>query len=180
MPAKAPRYPLFPSAFGVDVFASVRFCSLRLALFSYLASSSGSKPDDGFADREVSRYVLHIPGVHSRIRRPSIHEPCRTYLANRRIVMWIDFSYYGGAESLDEGRSPRRTEVPTPTAADNGKAHPGPPQDPSDFLWLMTEEPHRTRRMAIMKAHPEVCRYTCRSHWAHSEERTTGHKIDGA
>ncbi|EDR13675.1 delta 15-fatty acid desaturase protein, partial [Laccaria bicolor S238N-H82] len=25
-----------------------------------------------------------------------------------------------------------------------------------DFLWLMTEEPHRTRRMAIMKAHPEV------------------------
>ncbi|GAA5962978.1 hypothetical protein JCM21900_004330 [Sporobolomyces salmonicolor] len=31
-----------------------------------------------------------------------------------------------------------------------------PPQDRSDFLWMMTEEPHRTRRMAIMKAHPEV------------------------
>lgn len=30
------------------------------------------------------------------------------------------------------------------------------PQDPSDFLWLLTEEPHRTRRMAILKAHPEV------------------------
>ena len=30
------------------------------------------------------------------------------------------------------------------------------PQDPSDFLWLMTEEPHRSRRKAIMKAHPEV------------------------
>jgi len=31
-----------------------------------------------------------------------------------------------------------------------------PPQDHSDFLWLMTEEPHRTRRNAILKAHPEV------------------------
>ncbi|GAA6052950.1 hypothetical protein JCM3770_006751 [Rhodotorula araucariae] len=31
-----------------------------------------------------------------------------------------------------------------------------PPQDHGDFLWQMTEEPHRTRRMAIMKAHPEV------------------------
>lgn len=25
-----------------------------------------------------------------------------------------------------------------------------------DFLWTYTEEPHRTRRMAIIKAHPEV------------------------
>ncbi|PWN91852.1 hypothetical protein FA10DRAFT_265686 [Acaromyces ingoldii] len=30
------------------------------------------------------------------------------------------------------------------------------PQDATDFLWLLTEEPHRTRRMAILKAHPEV------------------------
>ncbi|KAI0747066.1 dihydroceramide delta(4)-desaturase [Daedaleopsis nitida] len=68
----------------------------------------------------------------------------------------VDFSYFGGADSLDEGRTPRRTEVPRPTAEDDGKIHVAPPQDPSDFLWLMTEEPHRTRRMAIMKAHPEV------------------------
>ena len=32
----------------------------------------------------------------------------------------------------------------------------GPPKDPSDFLWTMTEEPHRSRRMDILKAHPEV------------------------
>lgn len=25
-----------------------------------------------------------------------------------------------------------------------------------DFLWMMTEEPHRSRRLAILKAHPEV------------------------
>ncbi|GAA5940515.1 hypothetical protein JCM3775_004817 [Rhodotorula graminis] len=31
-----------------------------------------------------------------------------------------------------------------------------PAQDHSDFLWQMNEEPHRSRRMAIMKAHPEV------------------------
>ncbi len=27
---------------------------------------------------------------------------------------------------------------------------------PQDFLWMHTEEPHRSRRMAILKAHPEV------------------------
>ncbi|KAG9311689.1 dihydroceramide delta(4)-desaturase [Chiua virens] len=53
-------------------------------------------------------------------------------------------------------RSPRRTVVPSPTISDNGKAHPGSPQNPADFLWLMTEEPHRSRRMEIMKAHPDV------------------------
>ncbi|GAA5972949.1 hypothetical protein JCM11641_000335 [Rhodosporidiobolus odoratus] len=30
------------------------------------------------------------------------------------------------------------------------------PQDGTDFLWQLTEEPHRSRRRAIMKAHPEV------------------------
>ncbi|RYF07033.1 MAG: hypothetical protein EOO31_07975 [Comamonadaceae bacterium] len=27
-----------------------------------------------------------------------------------------------------------------------------------DFQWMTTEEPHRSRRMAILKAHPEVSR----------------------
>ncbi|KAN0061671.1 sphingolipid delta-4 desaturase [Thecaphora frezii] len=31
-----------------------------------------------------------------------------------------------------------------------------PPQDPNDFLWMLTEEPHRSRRRAILAAHPEV------------------------
>ncbi|KAI0341359.1 dihydroceramide delta-4-desaturase [Trametopsis cervina] len=68
----------------------------------------------------------------------------------------VDYSYFGGAESLSEGRPPRRTVIVSPDAKDDGVSRFGPPQDPSDFLWLMTEEPHRSRRMAIMKAHPEV------------------------
>ncbi|KIK92760.1 hypothetical protein PAXRUDRAFT_829666 [Paxillus rubicundulus Ve08.2h10] len=69
----------------------------------------------------------------------------------------VDFSYFGGAESLSEGkRSPRRTLVVSPIEKDDRQSYPGPPQDPTDFLWLMTEEPHRSRRMAILKAHPEV------------------------
>ena len=71
-----------------------------------------------------------------------------------------DFSYFGGAESLAEGKtvwqngSPRRTVVVSPDEKTEGLY--GAPQDPNDFLWIMTEEPHRTRRKEIMKAHPEV------------------------
>ena len=82
----------------------------------------------------------------------------------------VDFSLYGGAESFDEGRSkpgatngasypdrsPRRVFSPKEGSEPDLYAFTAPPQDPKDFLWLMTEEPHRTRRMAIMKAHPEV------------------------
>lgn len=39
---------------------------------------------------------------------------------------------------------------PAPAAAEGAdKSH--------DFFWTYTEEPHRTRRLAIIKAHPEVC-----------------------
>lgn len=65
----------------------------------------------------------------------------------------IDFSLFGGADSLTEGRRPPRRTFPS------HKQHPLPllpPQDPTDFLWLHTEEPHRSRRLEIMKAHPEV------------------------
>ncbi|KAI5895038.1 uncharacterized protein SCHCODRAFT_02686503 [Schizophyllum commune H4-8] len=82
------------------------------------------------------------------------------------VVEKTDYSLYGGAEHTSPAeqakasqkvhRSPRRTVVITPTEKDNGVAHPAPPMDSSDFLWLMTEEPHRSRRAAIMKAHPEV------------------------
>lgn len=63
-----------------------------------------------------------------------------------------DWSLYGGAESF-EGR-PRRT-----VRTDGQKASPPShmaPKSPSDFLWTMNEEPHRSRRMALLKAHPEV------------------------
>lgn len=30
------------------------------------------------------------------------------------------------------------------------------PNDHDSFFWTYTEEPHRSRRMAIIKAHPEV------------------------
>ncbi|KAJ7322892.1 dihydroceramide delta(4)-desaturase [Mycena albidolilacea] len=68
----------------------------------------------------------------------------------------VDFSLFGGAESLTEGRTPRRTVPSHPTKKDDGIAHIAPPQNPADFLWLMTEEPHRSRRMEILRAHPEV------------------------
>ncbi|CAE6510419.1 unnamed protein product, partial [Rhizoctonia solani] len=63
----------------------------------------------------------------------------------------------GVRKSLTNGHSrpkhPRRTVTVSLTTAD--AQIPKPPQDPSDFLWLMTGEPHRSRRLVILKAHPE-------------------------
>ena len=78
-------------------------------------------------------------------------------LSSSQPSMAVDFSLFGGADSLTEDRAPRRAFVP---GTESGSAathdYAGPPQDPRDFLWLMTEEPHRTRRTEIMQAHPEV------------------------
>jgi hypothetical protein len=106
------------------------------------------------------------PEYRTMSNRPCLPPPrlapsVRAFLVYFPSAYWntifdADFSLYGGAESF-VGRSPRRTVVESyrgdTTKQDN---YPGPPQDPSDFLWLMTEEPHRTRRMEIIKAHPEV------------------------
>lgn len=91
--------------------------------------------------------------------------------------MAVDYSLYGGAEAIkpppttttkskakksipvqhsNEGRAPRRVFSAKEGESPDLWAHSVPPKDPKDFLWLMTEEPHRSRRMAILKAHPEV------------------------
>lgn len=94
--------------------------------------------------------------------------------------MAVDYSLHGGAEAEDvkrrngkscaspkckndgvkqvspPGRTPRRVFAPTEGENPDLNAHTKPPMDTNDFLWVMTEEPHRSRRMAIMKAHPEV------------------------
>ena len=36
------------------------------------------------------------------------------------------------------------------------KTEASPAPGERDFFWTYTEEPHRTRRLAIIKAHPEV------------------------
>ncbi|KAG8683838.1 hypothetical protein FRC08_014039 [Ceratobasidium sp. 394] len=98
----------------------------------------------------------------------------------------IDLSLFGRAESLSEDRKtapshPRRTETVRPTEAD--KFIPRPPHDPSDFLWLMTEEPHRSRRQAILRAHPEVLRFPASNRpilpKLFSLAVYTGHEADG-
>lgn len=56
---------------------------------------------------------------------------------------------------------PARRKEPASTGTVNGSANGTPsaewkPDEDRDFFWTYTEEPHRTRRLAIIKAHPEV------------------------
>lgn len=95
-----------------------------------------------------------------------------------------DFSLFGGAEilppslSLPSGSRSSSSvsssdDDPTLSESEDGaKELPGmrwapklvqPVQDRNDWLWLMTEEPHRSRRKAILKAHPEVSRVIIRA-----------------
>ncbi|GAA5995344.1 sphingolipid delta(4)-desaturase family protein [Rhodotorula paludigena] len=55
--------------------------------------------------------------------------------------------------------TPGLDEVPRPFKFPGEQWAPNvvePKQDHADFLWALNEEPHRSRRKAIMKAHPEV------------------------
>lgn len=52
------------------------------------------------------------------------------------------------------------TSTLTQRSANTPKAAPNQPKEQDskhdDFFWTYTEEPHATRRQAIIKAHPEV------------------------
>lgn len=87
----------------------------------------------------------------------------------------VDFSLFGGAEvlppSMEHTNSQSTTDLDSGSSSGDeavlgdeyklaGEAWApkkvNPPQDGTDYLWLMTEEPHRSRRNAILKDHPEV------------------------
>jgi sphingolipid delta-4 desaturase len=93
----------------------------------------------------------------------------------------LDFSLFGGAESLppaalnagcssSSGSSSGSSSESQPSDDESAAAPPARgraaaqwqpqkvPMDPNDWLWVHTEEPHRTRRKAILAAHPEVSR----------------------
>jgi sphingolipid delta-4 desaturase len=54
--------------------------------------------------------------------------------------------------------SSKSTEPAVNGSADgNGSENAAAAAAERDFFWTYTEEPHRTRRLAIIKAHPEVC-----------------------
>lgn len=59
----------------------------------------------------------------------------------------------GGAERR---KAAPNGEIRLNGAAAADRAQPGSDQKEHDFFWTYTEEPHRTRRLAIIKAHPEV------------------------
>jgi len=53
--------------------------------------------------------------------------------------------------------SPEAEESVGLQEGEKGQEKKGWEKHENDFFWTYTEEPHRTRRMAIIKAHPEVC-----------------------
>lgn len=125
----------------------------------------------------VEAYIQNL-----RERRGELWPSVRTWCdmlrgKGRQRLRSADYSLYGGAEAVkpppttttkskakksipvqhsNEGRAPRRVFSAKEGESPDLWAHSVPPKDPKDFLWLMTEEPHRSRRMAILKAHPEV------------------------
>jgi hypothetical protein len=51
---------------------------------------------------------------------------------------------------------PQRTAAGSKTAPQVKEQAAAPTDKQDDFFWTYTEEPHATRRQAIIKAHPEV------------------------
>jgi len=85
---------------------------------------------------------LPLPQLRSRSSKAT-----RSTLANPK--------YSPSADSTTSLSSLPSTETETESVEEQEKKYDDPYPD---FLWMTTEEPHRSRRMAILKAHPEVCR----------------------
>ena len=82
-----------------------------------------------------------------------MHEPVAGRAPTRKFAsgIHIDWSLYGGAEES----APRKAEA-EPAGRPWMPHIAEKPLPTDDFLWALNEEPHKTRRMAILKAHPEV------------------------
>lgn len=66
---------------------------------------------------------------------------------------------YSEVSTLEEDEAPiydNETASTTVSSTDELVDSSEMPKDPNDFLWMLTEEPHKSRRRAILKAHPEV------------------------
>ena len=87
-----------------------------------------------------------LPNLRSRKSKPQpIHTKAKA-----------DAKYSPSAESsasLSSVPSSVSVETETETVEEQEKKYDDPYPD---FMWMTTEEPHRSRRMAILKAHPEV------------------------
>ncbi|WFD44011.1 hypothetical protein MPSI1_002676 [Malassezia psittaci] len=66
----------------------------------------------------------------------------------------VDWSLYGGSEQTNppDKYTPNKNVTGGQWMPDISTV----PGSADDYLWALNEEPHRTRRMAIMHAHPEV------------------------
>ena len=89
-----------------------------------------------------------LPNLRSRNSKP---QPIHTKAKAK-----ADAKYSPSAESsasLSSIPSSVSIETETETVEEQEKKYDDPYPD---FMWMTTEEPHRSRRMAILKAHPEV------------------------
>lgn len=90
--------------------------------------------------------------------RPRSSKSTRLHAPNTRDVPPVTpsdistSSLYPSDDSSSEGdAAAERAQTAEAVGAPAGFVDPFP-----DFKWMTTEEPHRSRRMAILKAHPEV------------------------
>lgn len=97
-------------------------------------SALSPKPGPGLAQRP------------QRVQRPRALSPSDESVVSSGMTTELDSASTSSASA--SASTSASADEPEPAKAATG--------DGDDFLWMYTEEPHRSRRMAILKTHPEV------------------------
>lgn len=148
--ANRSTFPARPQDVGFSVWA-VHLCYQPMMVRSTFHHPSPRHPIQGPSS--------HFTEVGEKARSAVLLFPLNTLVGSNCQAEQFkqDTMKSSVATATQPSRKPEKRTLTVRAEDKEANVQTGHDNDHDRFFWTYTEEPHRTRRMAIIKAHPEVC-----------------------